>query len=92
MVERVAAALWSRQAHRDFGDPTLSVVLFGPQPQKIRAVFMEEARAVIAAMRYVDGVDEELFVLVSAEERFDPVSLIGAWDRVIDAALSSPPY
>lgn len=47
----------------------------------------DAARAFIEAMRYEDGIDEDIFVAVAAIERLDPVSLICAYDRVIDATL-----
>lgn len=45
------------------------------------------ARAAIEAMRCKDGADEDMFVEAAAPEKIDPVCLICAYGRVIDAAL-----
>lgn len=45
------------------------------------------ARVAMAAMKYEDGTDETALVAAANQERLDPVSLAGAWDRMIDEAL-----
>lgn len=45
------------------------------------------AKAVLAALKYVDGADEDALLKVSSEEQVEGVSLGLAWDALLDAAL-----
>lgn len=48
---------------------------------------MEAARNVLMAIRYQDGLDEDLAIAASRGSRHDPVTVIECWDATIEEAL-----
>ena len=88
MVERVARALCVARLR----DPDQELtILTGPKGGTSQARWLfhvSEARDAMTAMKYVDGTDEPNLITVSNEERVEAVSLIMAWDALIDAALA----
>jgi hypothetical protein len=49
---------------------------------------VDDARAVLQAIKYEDGTDESVLIDVSNKYRIEAVSLSEAWDAMIDAALT----
>lgn len=48
---------------------------------------MEAARNMLTAVRYQDGVDEDLAIAAIRPLRHDPVIVIESWDAMIEEAL-----
>lgn len=98
MIERVARALcikagadpdslWTAPEN---GEPSLvtNTSRAGGSQWPAWRWWVPSARAAMTAMKYVDGTDEANLITVSNEERVEAVSLIMAWDGLIDAALA----
>ena len=91
MIERVARALCIANEATVAGTKIGPDQVFSTGPLRGLPYWMryiDMARAAMTAMKYVDGTDEPNLITVSNEEHVEAVSLIMAWDGLIDAALA----
>lgn len=77
-IERAARAIYAEYENR----PVYA------QGQMNGILAQELARAALLAIKYEDGTDESTLIDVSNKYRVEAVSLIEAYDAMIDAALS----
>lgn len=86
MLERVARAIGLAEHFPDSDAP----VMVGMKTMPVWQSRLSVARAAMDAMKYADGTDESILLAVSKVEQVEAVSLIGAWDALIDLHLGTP--
>lgn len=86
MVERVARAAYAARRNTQI-DPHLPWATWEELSPAAIAKEIECARAGMTAMKYVDGTDEDVLIEVSNAERVEAVTLVLAWDALLDAHL-----